>query len=64
MSANRIAHLFDRPEEGAAAQAATAPGFESLPLNSVPEIAEQCQSSQSVYEMAYLFARMGYVVGE
>jgi hypothetical protein len=65
MSVNRIAHLFDaEASKELARQPRAAAGFETLPVQSMPELVDQCHAMSSVYEMAYLFARMGYVVGE
>lgn len=65
MSVNRIAHLFDAETSNQPARQPRAEaGFTTLPVQSMPELVDQCQAMSSVYEMAYLFARMGYVVGE
>lgn len=64
MPINRLTHLFDHPPRRPARKPVVDPGFSTVPLKSMPEVADQCNAMRSVYEMAYLFARMGYVVEE
>ena len=65
MSVNRIAHFYDaQTSDQSAGQPRAEAGFTTLPVQSMPELVDQCRAMSSVYEMAYLFARMGYVVGE
>ena len=63
MSANRITEHFGRKSNPARVPEPPA-GFAAVPMHPLKEGGANCQSARSIYEMAYLFARMGYVVGK
>ena len=39
-------------------------GFAAVNIEPLAQLDVRCQNQRSVYEMAYLLARMGYVVGK
>ena len=65
MPANRISEFVNPSDEKPAEQALeTPPGFAAVPLKPLKQAARNCQEAQGIYELAYLFARMGFVAGK
>lgn len=62
MPANRITHHFK------ARKSSTPPappaGFAAVEIAPLAQLDVRCEEQRSVYEMAYLLARMGYIVGK
>lgn len=65
MSANRITQ-FMNPQGTKPAEESpeTPPGFAAVPLKPLKQAARNCQEAQGIYELAYLFARMGFIAGK
>ena len=65
MPTNRISHLFGtKTSRRPSSPPAPPTGFAAVAVAPLAQLDVRCQNQRSVYEMAYLFARMGYVVGE
>lgn len=62
MPTNRISHLIEvrKPSSPPVPPA----GFVAVEVAPLAQLDVRCQDQRSVYEMAYLLARMGYVVGK
>lgn len=65
MSANRISHLFQQSSgRKEAQQPKPEKGFAAVPLQPLEDVTDRWSDLKILYEMAYLMARTGYVVGE
>ncbi len=65
MPMNRILqHFTDAKGKKSGAQPVPPAGFTAVPTAPLAKIDVHCEEQHSIYEMAYLLARMGYVVGK
>jgi hypothetical protein len=65
MPKNRISHLMrGRTPKKSSLPSATPTGFAAVEIAPLAQLDVRCEDQRSVYEMAYLLARTGYVVEE